>query len=164
MKRDERNAMDWTKRNERECDGLDGTKRDGLDGMWQTGGYYAGRTEDNVMACTVLNGTGLTGTRWGEVSAPQSPAEPHSWNGYTVTFHGTVVAKRKESTGKVKVLLHWVPENILPDSWEPENQSTEKVVALSTLSADDLHTLNLWPKDLPTPCQSLSGSRRRKRK
>lgn len=102
--------------------------------------------------------------RLGEVSAPQSPAEPHSWNGYTVTFHGTVVAKRKESTGKVKVLLHWVPENILPDSWEPENQSTEKVVALSTLSADDLHTLNLWPKDLPTPCQSLSGSRRRKRK
>ncbi|KAH8031745.1 hypothetical protein HPB51_020740 [Rhipicephalus microplus] len=102
--------------------------------------------------------------RLGKVSAPQSPAEPHSWNGYTVTFHGTVVAKRKESTGKVKVLLHWVPENILPDSWEPENQSTEKVVALSTLSADDLHTLNLWPKDLPTPRQSLSGSRRRKRK
>lgn len=98
------------------------------------------------------------------VSAPQSPAEPHSWNGSTVTFHGTVVAKRKENTGKVKVLLHWVPENILPDSWESESQSTEKVVALSSLSADDLHTLNLWPKDLPTPCQGLSGSRRRKRK
>ncbi|XP_075531985.1 uncharacterized protein LOC142564730 isoform X1 [Dermacentor variabilis] len=99
-----------------------------------------------------------------EVSAPQSPAEPHSWNGSTVTFHATVMARRKENTGKVKVLLHWVPEHILPDSWEPENQSTEKVVALSSLSADDLHTLNLWPKDLPTPCQGLSGSRRRKRK
>ncbi|KAL1442221.1 hypothetical protein MTO96_007843 [Rhipicephalus appendiculatus] len=102
--------------------------------------------------------------RLADVSAPQSPAEPHSWNGSTVTFHGTVVARRKENTGKVKVLLHWVPEHILPDSWESENQSTEKVVALSSLSADDLHTLNLWPKNLPTPCQGLSGSRRRKRK
>ncbi|XP_077530554.1 AE binding protein 2 jing isoform X2 [Haemaphysalis longicornis] len=100
--------------------------------------------------------------RLADVSAPQTPTEPHSWNGSTVTFHGTVVAKRKENTGKVKVLLHWTPEHILPDSWVAEDQPTEKVVALSSLSADDLDTLNLWPKDL----QSLSRSsgRRRKRK
>ncbi|KAK8784786.1 hypothetical protein V5799_008849 [Amblyomma americanum] len=109
--------------------------------------------------------------RLADVSAPESPTEPHSWNGSTVTFHGTVVARRKENTGKVKVLLHWVPEHVLPDSWVSENQSTEKVVALSSLSADDLHVLNLWPKDLPSPCQesscegsSFAGGRRRKRK
>lgn len=100
--------------------------------------------------------------RLADVSAPQTPTEPHSWNGSTVTFHGTVVARRKENTGKVKVLLHWTPEHILPDSWVAEDQSTEKVVALSSLSADDFHTLNLWPKDLPST--SSGSGRRRKRK
>ncbi|KAJ0069326.1 hypothetical protein NL108_003259, partial [Boleophthalmus pectinirostris] len=32
-------------------------------------------------------------------------------NGHSVVFHSTVLAKRKEGSGKVKVLLHWTPED-----------------------------------------------------
>ncbi|XP_056137869.1 zinc finger protein AEBP2-like isoform X2 [Lampris incognitus] len=34
-------------------------------------------------------------------------------NGHSVVFHSTVLARRKEGSGKVKVLLHWTPEDIL---------------------------------------------------
>ncbi|KAE8612960.1 hypothetical protein XENTR_v10007519 [Xenopus tropicalis] len=33
-------------------------------------------------------------------------------NGHSVVFHSTVIAKRKEDTGKVKLLLHWTPEDM----------------------------------------------------
>ncbi|XP_029289739.1 zinc finger protein aebp2-like isoform X3 [Cottoperca gobio] len=33
-------------------------------------------------------------------------------NGHSVVFHSTVLARRKEGSGKVKVLLHWTPEDI----------------------------------------------------
>ncbi|XP_069384696.1 zinc finger protein AEBP2-like isoform X3 [Paralichthys olivaceus] len=46
-------------------------------------------------------------------------------NGHSVVFHSTVLARRKEGSGKVKVLLHWTPEDIhstrwLDQAWHPE--------------------------------------------
>ncbi|KAM5262968.1 zinc finger protein AEBP2 isoform 2-T2 [Ctenodactylus gundi] len=32
--------------------------------------------------------------------------------GHSVVFHSTVIAKRKEDSGKIKLLLHWMPEDI----------------------------------------------------
>ncbi|XP_041441695.1 zinc finger protein aebp2-like isoform X2 [Xenopus laevis] len=60
-------------------------------------------------------------------------------NGHSVVFHSTVVAKRKEDTGKIKLLLHWTPEDILPDVWVNESdrhQLKTKVVHLSKLPKD----------------------------
>uniref|UniRef100_A0A3B4GBK7 Zinc finger protein aebp2-like n=1 Tax=Pundamilia nyererei TaxID=303518 RepID=A0A3B4GBK7_9CICH len=60
-------------------------------------------------------------------------------NGHSVVFHSTVIAKRKEDSGKVKVLLHWTPEDILPDVWVNESdrvQQKTKVVHLSKLPSD----------------------------
>ncbi|XP_072291343.1 zinc finger protein aebp2-like isoform X2 [Eucyclogobius newberryi] len=60
-------------------------------------------------------------------------------NGHSVVFHSTVLAKRKEGSGKVKVLLHWTPEDILPDVWVNETERTQlktKVVHLSQLPQD----------------------------
>ncbi|KAF7228792.1 zinc finger protein AEBP2 [Nothobranchius furzeri] len=60
-------------------------------------------------------------------------------NGHSVVFHSTVVARRKENSGKVKVLLHWTPEDILPDVWVNESdrlQLKTKVVHLSQLPTD----------------------------
>ncbi|XP_066561689.1 zinc finger protein AEBP2 isoform X3 [Amia ocellicauda] len=60
-------------------------------------------------------------------------------NGHSVVFDSTVIARRKEVSGKVKVLLHWTPENILPDVWVNENdrpQLKTKIVHLSKLPRD----------------------------
>ncbi|XP_044212586.1 zinc finger protein aebp2-like isoform X2 [Thunnus albacares] len=60
-------------------------------------------------------------------------------NGHSVVFHSTVLARRKEGSGKVKVLLHWTPEDILPDVWVNETERTglkTKVVHLSQLPQD----------------------------
>ncbi|KAM7002183.1 zinc finger protein aebp2-like isoform 2-T2 [Tautogolabrus adspersus] len=60
-------------------------------------------------------------------------------NGHSVVFNSTVLAKRKEGTGKVKVLLHWTPEDILPDVWVNETERSglkTKVVHLSQLPHD----------------------------
>nr|XP_061812920.1 zinc finger protein aebp2-like [Nerophis lumbriciformis] len=57
-------------------------------------------------------------------------------NGHSVVFNSTVLAKRKEGSGKVKVLLHWTPEDILPDVWVNETERSQmktKVVHLSQL-------------------------------
>ncbi|XP_039188823.1 zinc finger protein AEBP2 isoform X2 [Crotalus tigris] len=59
--------------------------------------------------------------------------------GHSVVFHSTVIAKRKEDSGKVKLLLHWTPEDILPDVWVNEterHQLKTKVVHLSKLPKD----------------------------
>uniref|UniRef100_A0A672TDK1 Zinc finger protein AEBP2-like n=1 Tax=Sinocyclocheilus grahami TaxID=75366 RepID=A0A672TDK1_SINGR len=59
--------------------------------------------------------------------------------GHSVVFHSTVIARRKEDSGKVKVLLHWMPEDILPDAWVCESdhpQLKTKVVHLSQLPQD----------------------------
>ncbi|XP_068595320.1 zinc finger protein aebp2-like [Brachionichthys hirsutus] len=60
-------------------------------------------------------------------------------NGHSVVFHSTVLARRKEGTGKVKLLLHWTPEDILPDVWVNETERSQlktKVVHLSQLPQD----------------------------
>ncbi|XP_055795322.1 zinc finger protein AEBP2-like isoform X2 [Salvelinus fontinalis] len=60
-------------------------------------------------------------------------------NGHSVVFHSTVIARRKEASGKVKVLLHWTPEDILPDVWVNETERSQlktKVVHLSQLPQD----------------------------
>ncbi|KAM4675279.1 zinc finger protein AEBP2 isoform 2-T2 [Discoglossus pictus] len=60
-------------------------------------------------------------------------------NGHSVVFHSTVVAKRKEDSGKIKLLLHWTPEDILPDVWINESERHQlktKVVHLSKLPKD----------------------------
>ncbi|KAM4035180.1 zinc finger protein AEBP2 isoform 2-T2 [Anomaloglossus baeobatrachus] len=60
-------------------------------------------------------------------------------NGHSVVFHSTVIAKRKEDSGKIKFLLHWTPEDILPDVWVNEgdrHQLKTKVVHLSKLPKD----------------------------
>ncbi|KAM8908369.1 zinc finger protein AEBP2 isoform 2-T2 [Spinachia spinachia] len=60
-------------------------------------------------------------------------------NGHSVVFHSTVIARRKEDSGKVKVLLHWSPEDILPDVWVNESdrlQQKTQVVHLSKLPSD----------------------------
>ncbi|XP_022062742.1 zinc finger protein AEBP2 [Acanthochromis polyacanthus] len=60
-------------------------------------------------------------------------------NGHSVVFHSTVIARRKEDSGKVKLLLHWTPEDILPDVWVNESdrlQQKTKVVHLSKLPTD----------------------------
>ncbi|KAM9845551.1 zinc finger protein aebp2-like [Aulostomus maculatus] len=60
-------------------------------------------------------------------------------NGHSVVFHSTVIARRREDSGKVKVLLHWTPEDILPDVWVNESdrqQQKTKVVHLSQLPTD----------------------------
>ncbi|XP_072310788.1 zinc finger protein aebp2-like isoform X2 [Eucyclogobius newberryi] len=60
-------------------------------------------------------------------------------SGHSVVFHSTVIARRKEESGKVKVLLHWTPEDILPDVWVNESerlQQKTRVVHLSKLPTD----------------------------
>ncbi|XP_038667017.1 zinc finger protein AEBP2 isoform X3 [Scyliorhinus canicula] len=60
-------------------------------------------------------------------------------NGHSVVFHSTVIARRREDSGKVKVLLHWTPEDILPDVWVNENDRSQlrtKAVHLSKLPQD----------------------------
>ncbi|XP_015276814.1 PREDICTED: zinc finger protein AEBP2 [Gekko japonicus] len=59
--------------------------------------------------------------------------------GHSVVFHSTVMAKRKEESGKIKLLLHWTPEDILPDVWVNESERHQlktKVVHLSKLPKD----------------------------
>ncbi|XP_073722119.1 zinc finger protein AEBP2-like [Misgurnus anguillicaudatus] len=56
-----------------------------------------------------------------------------------------VIARRKEDSGKVKVLLHWMPEDILPDAWVSEGdrqQLKTKVVHLSQLPQDTAELLD----------------------
>lgn len=63
----------------------------------------------------------------------------------SITFHGTVIARRTEESGKVKVLLHWTPENIFPDCWVPESQVQEmykRVIPLTSLPQDTAATLH----------------------
>ncbi|GAB1597903.1 zinc finger protein AEBP2-like isoform X1 [Argonauta hians] len=63
----------------------------------------------------------------------------------SITFHGTVIARRKEDSGKIKVLLHWTPENIFPDCWVPESQVQEvhkRVIPLTSLPQDSAAALH----------------------
>ncbi|GFR08605.1 zinc finger protein AEBP2 [Trichonephila clavata] len=60
-----------------------------------------------------------------------------------ITFHSRVKAIRTEKSGEVKVLLQWIPENILPDSWVSEKSVLRcKKVPYSSLPQDALASLN----------------------
>ncbi|XP_070686724.1 zinc finger protein AEBP2-like [Pempheris klunzingeri] len=66
-------------------------------------------------------------------------------NGHSVVFHSSVLARRKEGSGKVKLLLHWTPEDILPDVWVNETERSQlktKVVHLSQLPQDTVMLLD----------------------
>uniref|UniRef100_A0A8C8ITV1 AEBP2-like C-terminal SH3 domain-containing protein n=1 Tax=Oncorhynchus tshawytscha TaxID=74940 RepID=A0A8C8ITV1_ONCTS len=57
------------------------------------------------------------------------------------------IARRREGSGKVKVLLHWTPEDILPDVWVNETERSQlntKVVHLSQLPQDLLLDPNIY--------------------
>ncbi|XP_069675318.1 zinc finger protein jing homolog [Periplaneta americana] len=49
--------------------------------------------------------------------------------GNTVSLHSKVLARRVESDGRMRVLVRWFPEDILPDEWvaEAEAQSSRSV-------------------------------------
>ncbi|XP_053320290.1 zinc finger protein AEBP2 isoform X2 [Spea bombifrons] len=82
-------------------------------------------------------------------------------HGHSVVFHSTVIAKRKEDTGKVKLLLHWTPEDILPDVWVNESERHQlktKVVHLSKLPKDS--ALLLDPNIYRSPSKRVTRSGR----
>ncbi|XP_073477478.1 zinc finger protein AEBP2 isoform X3 [Aquarana catesbeiana] len=81
--------------------------------------------------------------------------------GNSVVFHSMVIAKRKEDSGKVKLLLHWTPEDILPDVWVNEtewHQLKTKVVHLSKLPSDTALLLDPNIYRNPSKRMALSGS------
>ncbi|XP_059486175.1 zinc finger protein jing isoform X2 [Neocloeon triangulifer] len=57
-------------------------------------------------------------------------------SGRNLALRGEIVAKRTELDGNRKVLVHWHPEEILPDEWLKESEfSATKVVPLSSIPA-----------------------------
>ncbi|PVD29221.1 hypothetical protein C0Q70_11818 [Pomacea canaliculata] len=53
-----------------------------------------------------------------------------------LTFHSSVIARRMDESGKVNVLLHWHPEDVLDDSWVPLSQVSslrQRVIPISQL-------------------------------
>ncbi|XP_035223459.1 uncharacterized protein LOC118196155 [Stegodyphus dumicola] len=58
-----------------------------------------------------------------------------------ITFHSSVIARRIDESGKVNVLLHWEPENLVPDSWVAEGDiisNLEKTIPVSKLPREAL--------------------------
>ncbi|XP_076340620.1 uncharacterized protein LOC143241044 isoform X1 [Tachypleus tridentatus] len=77
----------------------------------------------------------------------------------TVTFHSIVQGRRVENSGKVAVLLHWLPEQIFPDEWVCESevaQMSHLTIPLTLLPRDAL--------DILRPSLSTCSTRKRKRK
>ncbi|XP_054717122.1 uncharacterized protein LOC129226537 [Uloborus diversus] len=63
-----------------------------------------------------------------------------------VTFHSTVIAKRRDEKGRVNVLLHWSPEDMVPDSWVAESDmcsNFEKTIPVSKLPPEALQLCSL---------------------
>ncbi|XP_043944160.1 zinc finger protein AEBP2 [Protopterus annectens] len=80
-------------------------------------------------------------------------------HGHSVVFQSTVIARRKEDSGKIKVLLHWAPEDILPDVWVNENERHQlktKIVHLSKLPKD---TALLLDPNIYRPCANAGEKR-----
>lgn len=67
----------------------------------------------------------------------------------SITFHGTVIARQVENSGKAKVLLHWVPENVIPDEWVCESQVVSRLKQTIPLSR--------LPRDAMAGFESLSS-------
>ncbi|XP_014664174.1 PREDICTED: zinc finger protein aebp2-like, partial [Priapulus caudatus] len=62
--------------------------------------------------------------------------------GRSLTFHGIVICRRREASGKVFALQRWSPPHILPDSWVPESQiATTKTVPLCKLPPGPLGSM-----------------------
>lgn len=62
--------------------------------------------------------------------------------GNTVSLHSKVMARRVEPDGKMKVLLHWYPEDILPDEWVTETEAqSSRCVPIPSLSPAAMTTL-----------------------
>ncbi|XP_072045936.1 zinc finger protein AEBP2-like [Amphiura filiformis] len=64
--------------------------------------------------------------------------------GSSVICQSKVTGRRVEKNGEIKLLLHWTPEDVLPDRWIPESQLDEFstcTVPLSTLSMEKMGQL-----------------------
>ncbi|XP_054720917.1 zinc finger protein aebp2-like [Uloborus diversus] len=69
-----------------------------------------------------------------------------------VIFHSRVKAKRFEKSGKVLVLLEWIPQNVLPDSWESESSAIKyKKIPYSSLPPESLAFLTSSTSSCNTP-------------
>ncbi|XP_078612129.1 uncharacterized protein LOC144882294 [Branchiostoma floridae x Branchiostoma japonicum] len=65
--------------------------------------------------------------------------------GQNVVFRSQVLGRRVEPSGQVKLLLRWVPENVLPDVWVDETElpaNQAKLVPLTSLPAEALISLD----------------------
>ncbi|PNF35048.1 hypothetical protein B7P43_G09456 [Cryptotermes secundus] len=62
--------------------------------------------------------------------------------GNTVSLHSKVMARRVEPDGQMQVLLHWYPEDILPDEWVTEMEAqSSRCVPIPSLSPAAMTTL-----------------------
>ncbi|XP_074978065.1 zinc finger protein AEBP2 isoform X1 [Caretta caretta] len=76
--------------------------------------------------------------------------------GHSVVFHSTVIAKRKEESGKIKLLLHWTPEDIFsvsqlvvcksmnPTVWIYYNYCLQRTRITGKLFFSFLESLAFW--------------------
>ncbi|KAI8494951.1 Excision repair cross-complementation group 1 [Branchiostoma belcheri] len=65
--------------------------------------------------------------------------------GQNVVFRSQVLGRRVEPSGQVKLLLRWIPENVLPDVWVDETElpaHQAKLVPLTSLPAEALISLD----------------------
>ncbi|XP_070563729.1 zinc finger protein AEBP2-like [Ptychodera flava] len=65
--------------------------------------------------------------------------------GNSIIFRSSVIGRRKESDGVVKLLLHWTPENFLPDVWVAESQASSmhtRTMHLSRLPSESMSQLD----------------------
>ncbi|XP_071799781.1 zinc finger protein AEBP2-like [Asterias amurensis] len=66
-------------------------------------------------------------------------------HGRNILFHSQVVGKRVDQNDQVRVLLHWTPENILPDSWVNEREvqrEAQRAVPMTSLSPETMRLLH----------------------
>ncbi|GIX82847.1 zinc finger protein AEBP2 [Caerostris extrusa] len=81
-----------------------------------------------------------------------------------ITFHSTVIGKRCDPSGKVHVLLHWSPEDMIPDSWIAEADilsNLQKTIPLSKLPPHALQLPSMVTLD-KTGIVTRLGKRKRK--
>ncbi|XP_071952383.1 zinc finger protein AEBP2-like [Antedon mediterranea] len=81
--------------------------------------------------------------------------------GRSIIFQGIVKCKRTEENGNVSMLIHWKPEDILPDTWVSENQATElsyKSIPIPELPKETLNQIH------PNLTRYISRRRKAKRK
>ncbi|XP_033101405.1 zinc finger protein AEBP2-like [Anneissia japonica] len=82
-------------------------------------------------------------------------------HGRSIIFQGMIKCRRTADDGKVSMLIHWQPEDILPDTWVSEDQVTElshKSVRITDLPKDTLNQIH------PNLTRFISRRRKAKRK